>query len=204
MITQIPTIPELDYQVVMDALKGYAYPRKAHSDLLARGKLQRLKKGLYIQAGPGIPPFSREILGNMIYGPSYISREYALSYHGLIPEHVVEITSVTSRKTKIFTTPVGSFSYIHVPTHYYSFGFGLKEIGGERAFLIADPEKAIADRVLMEKGRFSIRSMKTFLFDNLRIDPDEFRNLDKSCFSQVVHLIKRQSLDVLCRVREEM
>ena len=158
----------------MDALKGYAYPRKALSDALVRGDLVRVKKGLYVQSGRGIPAYSREVLANMIYGPSYISFEYALAYYGLIPERVEEIASATTGKSKLFTTPAGRFSYMHVSTSYYSFGFGQKLLGDERTFLIADPEKAVADRVIREKGGFSLRGMKEFLFDNLRIDAAGF------------------------------
>ncbi len=201
MHIKTPSIPELDYQLVMNALREYAYPRKALSDLLARGDLVRVKKGLYVQSGFGIPPYSKEVLSNMIYGPSYISSEYALAYYGLIPEHVVEVTSVTTRKSKVFTSPVGKFSFMHVPVPYYSFGFIRKEFTtDERAFLIADPAKALADRVLKENGRFSVRSMKTFLFDNLRIDIEAFRNLDKSIFAEAARVTGRQSLEILRKV----
>jgi hypothetical protein len=44
----LPTFPELDYQIVMDALQDHAYPRKALSNALVRGDLIRVKKGLYI------------------------------------------------------------------------------------------------------------------------------------------------------------
>jgi hypothetical protein len=202
MRLNLPLIPELDYQIVMDSLKGYAYPRKALSDALARRELLRVKKGIYVQSGPGISPYSREILANMIYGPSYISFEYALSYHGLIPERVEEVASVTKGKTKSFTTPVGKFTYMHLSTNYYSFGFGQKQIEGGRAFLIADPEKAVADRVFREKGGFTLRGMKDFLFDGLRIDEAGFRNLDKSLFAEAAARSGRRSLALLLKVKD--
>ncbi len=125
----LPPLPELDYQIVIDAFKNYAYPRKALSDALVRGDLIRVKRGLYVQSGRGIPAYSREVLANMIYGPSYISFEYALAYYGLIPERVEEISSATLGKSKIFDTPAGKFSYMHVSTSYYSFGFAHKATG---------------------------------------------------------------------------
>lgn len=188
----------------MDALKGYAYPRKALSDALARGDLVRIKKGLYIQSSRGIVLYSKEILANMIYGPSYISFEYALSYYNLIPEGVTEITSSTTGKSKFFNTTVGRFSYVHFPGAYYSFGFGRSLINDERAFLIADPEKAVADRVLQENGRFSEKSMRQFLFDNMRIEPADFRNLDKSLLNEAARRAQRESLEIVCKVRERI
>jgi hypothetical protein len=204
MRLKLPPLPELDYQIVMDAFQEYAFPRKALSDALARGDLLRVKKGLYVQSGPGIPRYSKEVLANMIYGPSYISFEYALAYYGLIPERVEELTSATIGKSKSFNSSIGRFSYTHVPGRYYRFAFGRKELEDKHAFLIADPEKAVADRVLREKGRFSIRSMRQFLFDNLRIDPMEFKNLDSVLLSEASHLSGRHALEIICRVRNEM
>ena len=187
----------------MDALKAYAFPRKAISDALVRGDLIRVKKGLYVQSGRGILPYSKEILANMMYGPSYISLEYALAYYGLIPERVEEVTSVTTGKSKRFDTPIGRFSFTHLPLHYYSFGFNRKPLEEDRGFLLADPEKAIADRVLKERGRFSLKSMKLFLFDGLRIDQTEFQKLDADLFREASKLSGKQSLEILYRVREE-
>jgi hypothetical protein len=198
-----PPNPELDYQAVMDVLKAYAFPRKAISDALARGDLIRVKKGLYVQSGRGIVPYSKEILANMIYGPSYISLEYALAYYGLIPEQVEEVTSVTTGKSKWFDTPVGMFSFMHLSVDYYGFGFNRKSLEEDRGFLLADPEKAVADRVLKERGRFTLRSMRQFLFESLRIDQAAFGKLDKGLFREASKRSGKESLDMLRRVSEE-
>jgi predicted transcriptional regulator of viral defense system len=203
MKLQLPQIPELDYQIVMDAMKGYAFPRKSLADAISRGNLQRVKKGLYVQKGSGISLYSREILANMIYGPSYVSLEYALSYYGLIPERVEEVTSVTTGRKKLFDTPLGRFSYLHVSIECYSFGFSRKKVDGERFFLMAGPEKAIIDRVMRERGRFSISSMKNFLFDNLRIDPAEFIKLDGGIFAEAAKLTGRHSMNVVHMLKEK-
>lgn len=204
MTPELPPIPELDYQLVMGALEGYAAPRKALHDLPARGKLTRVKKGVYVQSGRGIPLYSREVLANMIYGPSYLSYESALSEHGLIPERVEALTSATTGKTRIFTTPLGTFTYVHQNTAYYSLGFARRPVDETRGYLLADPEKALADRVLRERGRFSIRSMGEFLFENLRIEPDDFRNLDEALLELLAGRCRKRSLQVLNRLRRKI
>ena len=74
--------------------------RKIHS-LLKSGALIRVKKGLYILGDAyREEPISLLLLGNLIYGPSYISQEYALQYHGLIPERVDLVTSMTCNRKK--------------------------------------------------------------------------------------------------------
>jgi len=76
-------------------LKG-TRPRDKISDLLKKGTIIRVKKGLYVFGEDNRKkPYSKEILANLIYGPSYISLDYALQYHGLIPERVEAVTSVT-------------------------------------------------------------------------------------------------------------
>ncbi len=70
---------EFDYQTLLGALKGYARPRDRITALLRKGVIIRVKKGLYVFGEhERRRPYSREILANLIYGPSYISLEYAL------------------------------------------------------------------------------------------------------------------------------
>src|SRR5512139_134130 len=107
---------EFDYQVLLHSLKRYERPRDKITSLLRHGAIIRVKKGIYV-FGPKYArrPFSREILANMIYGPSCISLDFALHYHGLIPERVEAITSVTTGRSRRFTTPVGMFFYHQIP-----------------------------------------------------------------------------------------
>lgn len=75
---------EFDYQTLLDSLYGYAQSRMKISAMLAKGDIIRVKKGLYI-LGESLRrrPFCLELLANLIYGPSHVSLEYALHYHGL-------------------------------------------------------------------------------------------------------------------------
>jgi predicted transcriptional regulator of viral defense system len=97
---------------------------------MRKGVVVRVKKGLYIFGDEyRIRPFSRESLANLIYGPSIISLESALSFHGLIPERVATVTSVTPKRSKRFTTPVGCFVYRQVPLSYFLWAWkGLKRV----------------------------------------------------------------------------
>jgi predicted transcriptional regulator of viral defense system len=101
---------EFDYQVLMDVLRDYEHPRDKITAMLRQGVIIRVKKGIYVFGEKySRGPFSREVLANMIYGPSYVSLDYALHYHGLIPERVEAVTSVTSGRGRRFSTPVGLF-----------------------------------------------------------------------------------------------
>ena len=143
-----------DYQVLLDVLAEYSKPRDRITRLLASGVIVRIKKGLYCFGEPfRREPLSREYLANLIYGPSYVSLEYALSHHGLIPERVETITSVTTRRSRDFDTPFGTFSYRMLNGPRYAVGAVL-ETAGKTSFLVASPEKALVDKVWTDK-RFS-------------------------------------------------
>jgi hypothetical protein len=171
-----------DYQVLLDALADYHKPRDKITRLLAEGTIIRIKKGLYC-FGEGLrrEPISREQLANLIYGPSYVSADYALGYHGLIPEHVETVTSVTTRRSRVFETPLGTFSYQTLSERCYGVGAALASVG-RTTFLIATPEKALIDKVWTDK-RFNGRRMSDFeayLRDDLRIEDASLGGLDRS------------------------
>ncbi len=78
-----------------------------------------------------------------IYVPSYVSLETALSFYGIIPEVVFTVTSVTTRKTKTFKTPIGNFSYQKIKKEAFG-GFETKK-QNNISFNLAIPEKALVD-----------------------------------------------------------
>jgi predicted transcriptional regulator of viral defense system len=171
-----------DYQVLLDVLAEYRKPRDRITRLLASGVIVRVKKGLYCFGEPfRREPLSREYLANLIYGPSYVSLEYAMSHHGLIPERVETITSVTTRRSRDFDTPFGTFSYRMLKGPRYSVG-AILETAGKSSFLVASPEKALADKVWIDK-RFSglrLSDYDAYLSDDLRIDREALSRFDCS------------------------
>lgn len=184
---QIPG-EEFDYQTLMDALAGYAAPRDRVSTLLRQGAIIRVKKGLYI-FGDDIrrKPICRELLANLIYGPSYISLDYALQYHGLIPERVTALTSVTTGRSRLFDTPLGRFDYRMIALSAFRTGMDQVALEDGRSFLIAIPEKALADKLLCERG-IGIRGrreLKRYLEEELRIDPADLSRLDPDRLDEI-------------------
>jgi hypothetical protein len=169
-----------DYQSLIQCLSTYAKPRDKIKRLMDAGDIIRLKKGLYV-FGEAYrrSPISRELLANLIYGPSYISLDYALAWHGLIPERVTTVTSVTTGRSREFNTPFGHFSYMLLSEPRYSIGVILERQGKE-SFLLASPEKALADKVYADK-RFTgaaIKDYGPYLEQDLRLDMDRLRILD--------------------------
>jgi len=187
---------EFDYQALMSALSGYASPRDRVTALLNSGAVIRVKKGLYVFGKDySRGPYSREVLANLIYGPSVISMEYALAYHGLIPERVELLTSVSLGRSRRFDTPVGVFTYRQ--TRNLSIGVELR--GPEKSrFLIASPERALADSLKADRfsGLNSIRDIKEFLVDNKRISVQSLRSLDSDLLSTLADALGSRKVRV--------
>ncbi len=166
---------EFDYQQLLDCLTDYRQPRAKTKALLKSGVIVRIKKGIYVFGqDERRGPVSREILANLIYGPSHISLDYGLQLHGLIPERVLEVTSVCLGRSREFDTPVGRFSYRRLSLPKYRGGILRSELPDGRTFLLATPEKALMDKLHTERG-LGIRSqvdLWEYLVANLRIDTE--------------------------------
>ena len=100
----------------------------------------KLRNGLYALRSD--PPNELEI-ANRIYGPSYISLEYALAYYRFIPETVYTITSATTKITRKFTVQGKSYEYSRIKKRAYTGYRLIKE--GQAKILMATPEKALVD-----------------------------------------------------------
>jgi len=173
--------PELDFASVSSILQGVGDLRGKVSRLVKAGELIGVVKGIYVTA-PELRkrPVSLEILANMIYGPSYVSFEHELERSGLIPEAVCGITSATPKRNKAFDTPLGRFSYRHLPSQIYSFGWRREELEDGSGYLVAHPEKALLDWLYVSGAIRSLKSLEERLFDDLRLDPDAFMALDRA------------------------
>jgi predicted transcriptional regulator of viral defense system len=121
--------------------KSFYHPRL--SEWQHKGYIKKIIRGYYIFSDLKTNEQVLFEIANRIYSPSYISLEMALSYYSLIPESVYRITSISTRKTKVFNTQIGDFSYRSVKTKLY-FGYDLIEYGN-KIFKIALLEKAILD-----------------------------------------------------------
>jgi len=126
------------------------------------------------------------LLSAYIYGPSYLSFEYALSYHNIIPERVIVYTNATfnKRKSKLYSNHFGVFAYRDVPKD----AFPLFVQGFEQdtyAYFMASPEKALCDLLYIKKSVKSMKELKTLLFEDIRINRETFNQLN---FNDIIFL----------------
>lgn len=200
--TQAP----LPHQLVMEALSTYSRPNDKISELVKSGELLSLRRGLYV-AGPesDLPVPDLLLIANHLRGPSYVSLESALSYWGMIPERVHEISSVTLKTAKTYTNDLGTFSFRHSSSPYYSFGIQQVELAPQQMALIASREKALCDKIVLTPGVLlrSISQTRDFLFDDLRIDEQELNELSiPTIQSWIEDAPKKSSLKILIKTLE--
>jgi len=195
---------EFDYQTLVALLKDYRHPRDKITAMLRRGELIRVKKGIYVFGkNYARRPYSREILANMIYGPSCVSLEYALHYHGLIPERSEAVTSVTTGRSRRFQTPVGLFTYRQIPVRAFPASIERVEIqAGSAGFLIASAEKALADKLQADRGTGvrTLDALRSYLFDSLRIDPGSFAGLNSELITLLAKRYRSRKLRLVCQL----
>lgn len=178
---------ELDYGFVMDCLKEYKNPRIKLNHLLKIKALIRVKKGIYIFGEKlAKQPYSSEVLANMIYGPSYVSLEWACQYYRLIPEKVTTVTSVTTKRPRQYQTPIGLFTYDYLPPQVFPIGVTLVKFSDKQQALIATKEKALSDLLILRRGSFkSKKHFKETLLEDLRIEDEDLQSLDIKLLNEI-------------------
>jgi predicted transcriptional regulator of viral defense system len=194
------------HDVLKSLLADYQRPNDKISNWVADQTLIPIKRGFYVvnpkKTGE---PISLPLIANLLYGPSYVSLDYALSYYGLIPEAVYEITSVTTERSKTYDTPVGRFTYAHSDSDIYPIGISSITNEAGHHFLMASPEKALCDKLIQIPNLVinSPISMFAFLDQDLRLDINEFARFDRALIQRIASMgVKSRLLQTLHRTLE--
>lgn len=135
-----------------------------------RGYINQVKRGLYVFSDKkdALDPLGISFL---LYEPSYVSLESALSFYGLIPELVPATTAVSTKTTRAFENQYGKFLYRHIKPELF-FGYTPHEVFAGK-YLLAEPEKAVLDYVYFNRGRlYSADDMHEW-----RINTEEFKKI---------------------------
>ncbi len=152
--------------MLLQQYSSYANPAAKIGRLVKDGDLIPIIKGLY-ETDRSVPGYC---LAGILYGPSYLSFEFALAWHDLIPEAVYAFTSATcgKKKKKQYETPFGMFTFRDVPVAAFPYGTELHEENGY-GFVIASAEKAVCDKLYTCSPCSNRTELKALLFDDLRI-----------------------------------
>ncbi|CCV63633.1 conserved hypothetical protein [Alteracholeplasma palmae J233] len=175
-----------------------------------QGKIDRMvQKGKYIPINKGLYETNSKIPGYYlsvyIYKPSYLSFEYALSHHGLIPERVYTYTAATFKKnrTKTFINQFGEYTYRDIPEQAFPLEVKMY-LENNYIYYIATPEKALCDKLYTLAPVYSLKAFKSLLFEDLRIDYHVFSKLNKDKIIFLSTLYKKRNLKYLSQLIKEM
>jgi predicted transcriptional regulator of viral defense system len=183
-----PYITGTDLHHILDKSPDsrYAIIKRA----VLKGHLVPIRRDLYLIEVAKRPPLNSFEIATIIYGPSYISFESALSYHGWIPEAVRTTTSASVKRAKEFDTKIGVFSYEHIPIEAFPFGV-LQEHLENATLFIASPVKALADMIYSRKKMWN--SLED-LTEDMRIESESFKLTDKADLKELIECYPSQKV----------
>jgi hypothetical protein len=151
---------------------------------VAAGEVIRIHRGIYCLANRyRTLPIDSFSLAQRIVGPSYVSLEMALAFHGWIPEAVDTVTSVCGERSRAFNTPLGRFSFSRVPqAMLFEEVIRVERQPGEFSF-VATPLKALADYVCVRRCMWTTMEP---LVESMRIEPELIAGIDPAAFDTLM------------------
>jgi len=132
------------------------------------GKISQLRREWYLIERPyRLKEVPVTFIANRVVHPSYLSLDWALQYYEMIPEHVPNLTSVTTERSLQFVVQERLFIYHHIQPSLFT-GYQYIQLNGHM-INIAKPEKALFDKIYLfiQKNRFSIDWLKELRLQNL-------------------------------------
>lgn len=147
------------------------------------GAVLRICRGLYCLDKRYLHTYVNPLeLAQRIHGPSYISMESGLSYHGWIPEAVHAVTSASQERSRSFDTPLGVFAFTSVPQSKFYAGVGRIEVENGGSFLMAEPLKALTDYVYAHHCHWDSAAP---VLESLRVDEHALAELKSESFDSI-------------------
>ena len=176
-------------------LQGFSFYDYQLSLWVKKGHLLRLRKGVYAFARE-VDKVEGEEIAQVLYSPSYLSLESALSWYGFIPEMSYAYVSVTSRINRVFDNYFGRFIYRHIKRELF---WGYIAVSARHGhYLLAEPEKALLDYLYLNLSRIKSQAdLDSFRFNYDQID----ERIDKYKFQkylQAFGIKKMQELAEKC------
>lgn len=149
------------------------------------GYLIPLKKNLYVSDSFYQQTnrfFYAEYLAGILRSPSYLSLEYILSKEGIIPEGVVNFTSITLKSSRTYKNIVGTYLYRNLKQSLFS-GY-IEDSWEDKIIRRATRAKALFDWLYLQKLPHPISDLSSYL----RINWDRFLPSDLKEFEGFVSL----------------
>ncbi|MBM3145977.1 MAG: hypothetical protein FJ010_13620 [Chloroflexi bacterium] len=156
------------------------------------GRIYQLRRGLYAIA----PPYQKVkphpfLIANRMQRASYVSRQTALAFYGLIPDIVHVTLSVTTGRPERRETPLGIFEFRHIKPELLS-GYRMANLQcptqASQHALVATPEKALLDLVYLQPDGDKPEYLRELRLQNLeRLDLGELHRQAEAFNASKMH-----------------
>ena len=114
-----------------------------------QGKVEKVRNGVYRSSDSVMQSdWDRYVIASALQYPSYISLHSALYFYNLIPEYVFNVSSVSTKKTQVYTFRGAHYTFQQLKPSLF-FGYQIFSWKGNQ-FRIALLEKAILDLAYLE------------------------------------------------------
>ena len=179
----------------------YSNPKCRIARMVKEGKYTPIIRGLY-ETDPKTEGY---LLASAIYNPSYLSFDYALNYHGLIPERVYTFTSATfgKNRSKMYKTPFGVYTYNDVPKDAFAEEVNIHTKNGY-TYLMASPEKAMCDKMYSLSPIGSLKNMDIVTSEDLRIYEEDLNDLNIDKIESLSELYQSKNVSLFSRFVRRM
>jgi hypothetical protein len=157
----------------------------------AKDEIIRLKPGLFLLS----PEYRKThphpfVIAALLHSPSHVSLESALSYHGLIPEAVYQVSSVTSVRSRRFETPIGVFTFKRVPASHPRVGVKAVKFNDRSWAFIGTPLRTIADFIYLQKQISWEKDGLEFLTESMRIEWEDLQNISFESIHEICESLR--------------
>lgn len=136
--------------------------------------------------------FLKEIIANILLGPSYVSLDLLYGFMDLYSKVFIKLLLSVLNDQNLLIHLMGCLAICKLKKNYLILALTYTKSCN---FIIASKEKALCDKVYFTKDidLRSQKAMKEFLEDDLRVDMDELENCDIKIFEEYVKVSKSKN-----------
>ncbi|MCF7793899.1 MAG: hypothetical protein K9N09_09150 [Candidatus Cloacimonetes bacterium] len=176
---------------LIQELDEYSSPKAKITRMIKNNEIIQLKRGIFLDKDDR--NYSLFSLSSLIYGPSYVSFQSAMSHYGLIPERTPSVTcaSFSKNKNKSIETSIGNFYYFYIPTKVYPYDTMIREENNQN-YIIASPEKSLSDMLYKVRDIDNINQIEGLLLEDWRIEIEDLKNLNPVSLNFLLPLYERK------------
>lgn len=200
IISLVEKMPYFELKNLSSIEKNKDYLKILFSRYEHKGRLIRLKKGLYVSVDylntlgkKDLLSFYTEFAANLIYAPSYLSLEYVLYEHNILSEIPKNFTSISLKKTAHLKNNLGDFFYHKIAKRLF-LGFNSSSRGDFVVFK-ASRAKALFDYLYLRQDHLinpeAIEELRLNLNNLTKDDLREFKKYLKIEGSKKMYAIAK-------------